>query len=127
METDNYVQMMTDSLVMKKDILEKIIDLNETQNSILLESEFNDKNFRENIDAKSELIDKIEKLDDGFNALFARVKQTLDGHKDEYKSEISVIKELIKSVTELAVRVQAQEARNKVLAEKKFAMLKKEV
>ena len=125
METDNYVQMMTDSLVMKKDILEKIIDLNETQNSILLESEFNDKNFRENIDAKSELIDKIEKLDDGFNALFARVKQTLDGHKDEYKSEISVIKELIKSVTELAVRVQAQEARNKVLAEKKFAMLKK--
>ena len=88
METDNYVQMMTDSLVMKKDILEKIIDLNETQNSILLESEFNDKNFRENIDAKSELIDKIEKLDDGFNALFARVKQTLDGHKDEYKSEI---------------------------------------
>ena len=127
METDNYVQMMTDSLVMKKDILEKIIDLNETQNSILLESEFNDKNFRENIDAKSELIDKIEKLDDGFNALFERVKQTLDGHKDEYKSEISVIKELIKSVTELAVRVQAQEARNKVLAEKKFAMLKKEV
>ena len=66
-------------------------------------------------------------MDDGFNALFARVKQTLDGHKDEYKSEISVIKELIKSVTELAVRVQAQEARNKVLAEKKFAMLKKEV
>ena len=45
METDNYVQMMTDSLVMKKDILEKIIDLNETQNSILLESEFNDKKF----------------------------------------------------------------------------------
>lgn len=57
----------------------------------------------------------------------ARVKETLDGHKDEYKSEITDIKELIKSVTELAVRVQAQEARNKVLAENRFAQMRKEV
>jgi hypothetical protein len=27
METENYVQMMTDSLIMKKDILEKVIVL----------------------------------------------------------------------------------------------------
>ena len=121
METENYVQMMTDSLIMKKDILEKVIVLSEAQNGILAAAEFDEKAFRENIDEKAELIDKIERLDDGFNSLFARVKETLDGHKDEYKSEITVIKELIKSVTELAVRVQAQEARNKVLAENRFA------
>ena len=104
METENYVQMMTDSLIMKKDILEKVIVLSEAQNGILAAAEFDEKAFRENIDEKAELIDKIERLDDGFNSLFARVKETLDGHKDEYKSEITVIKELIKSVTELAVR-----------------------
>ena len=118
METENYVQMMTDSLIMKKDILEKVIVLSEAQNGILAAAEF---------DEKAELIDKIERLDDGFNSLFARVKETLDGHKDEYKSEITVIKELIKNVTELAVRVQAQEARNKVLAENRFAQMRKEV
>ena len=118
METENYVQMMTDSLIMKKDILEKVIVLSEAQNGILAAAEF---------DEKAELIDKIERLDDGFNSLFARVKETLDGHKDEYKSEITDIKELIKSVTELAVRVQAQEARNKVLAENRFAQMRKEV
>ena len=103
METENYVQMMTDSLIMKKDILEKVIVLSEAQNGILAAAEFDENAFRENIDEKAELIDKIERLDDGFNSLFARVKETLDGHKDEYKSEITVIKELIKSVTELAV------------------------
>ena len=127
METENYVQMMTDSLIMKKDILEKVIVLSEAQNGILAAAEFDEKAFRENIDEKAELIDKIERLDDGFNSLFARVKETLDGPKDEYKSEITVIKELIKSVTELAVRVQAQEARNKVLAENRFAQMRKEV
>mgnify|MGYP001000551866 CR=1 FL=1 len=124
METENYVQMMTDSLIMKKDILEKVIVLSEAQNGILAAAEFDEKAFRENIDEKAELIDKIERLDDGFNSLFARVKETLDGHKDEYKSEITVIKELIKNVTELAVRVQA---RNKVLAENRFAQMRKEV
>ena len=111
----------------KKDILEKVIVLSEAQNGILAAAEFDEKAFRENIDEKAELIDKIERLDDGFNSLFARVKETLDGHKDEYKSEITDIKELIKSVTELAVRVQAQEARNKVLAENRFAQMRKEV
>ena len=123
METENYVQMMTDSLIMKKDILEKVIVLSEAQNGILAAAEFDEKAFRENIDEKAELIDKIERLDDGFNSLFARVKETLDGHKDE----LTDIKELIKSVTELAVRVQAQEARNKVLAENRFAQMRKEV
>ena len=84
-------------LIMKKDILEKVIVLSEAQNGILAAAEFDEKAFRENIDEKEELIDKIERLDDGFNSLFARVKETLDGHKDEYKSEITVIKELIKS------------------------------
>lgn len=127
METENYVQMMTDSLIMKKDILEKVIVLSEAQNGILAAAEFDENAFRENIDEKAELIDKIERLDDVFNSLFTRVKETLDGHKDEYKLEITVIKELIKSVTELAVRVQAQEARNKVLAENRFAQMRKEV
>ena len=88
METENYVQMMTDSLIMKKDILEKVIVLSEAQNGILAAAEFEEKAFRENIDEKAELI---------------------------------------KNVTELAVRVQAQEARNKVLAENRFAQMRKEV
>lgn len=77
METENYVQMMTDSLIMKKDILEKVIVLSEAQNGILAAAEFDEKAFRENIDEKAELIDKIERLDDGFNSLLQELRKLL--------------------------------------------------
>ena len=38
--TTNYLQIMIDSLKKKKDILDKIIVLNETQNKILSNTEF---------------------------------------------------------------------------------------
>ena len=53
METENYVQMMTDSLIMKKDILEKVIVLSEAQNGILAAAEFDEKAFRENIESRT--------------------------------------------------------------------------
>lgn len=77
METENYVQMMTDSLIMKKDILEKVIVLSEAQNGILAAAEFDENAFRENIDEKAELIDKIERLDDGFNSLLQELRKLL--------------------------------------------------
>lgn len=127
METDNYIQMMTDSLEMKKETLTKIVSLSEKQNAILAASEFDSEAFQKNIDEKAEQIDKLVRLDEGFNGLFSRVKAVLDGHKQEYSKEIAAIKELIKAVTELSVKVQAQEARNKALAESTFSRMKKEV
>lgn len=127
METDNYIQMMTDSLEMKKETLTRIASLSEEQSSILDAQEFDGDAFQRNIDDKAELIERLVKLDEGFNGLFSRVKAVLDGHKQEYSKEIARIKELIKAVTELSVKVQAQEARNKTLAQSTFSRMKKEV
>ena len=60
METENYVQMMTDSLIMKKDILEKVIVLSEAQNGILAAAEFDEIAFRETLDENADVIDKLE-------------------------------------------------------------------
>lgn len=127
MQTDNYIQMMTDSLEMKKQTLTRIIFLSEEQNAILSAQEFDGDAFQRNIDEKAELIDRLVTLDEGFNGLFSRVKAVLDGHKQEYGKEIAVIKELIKAVTELSVKVQAQEARNKTLAQSTFSRMKKDI
>lgn len=61
----------------EKDILEKVIVLSEAQNGILAAAEFDEKAFRENIDEKAELIDKIERLDDGFNSLLQELRKLL--------------------------------------------------
>lgn len=125
--TDNYVQIMTDSLIMKKSVLEKIVILNEEQKDIVSASEFNDASFRENVEKKSLLIDDINRLDAGFDDLFKRVREEIESDKESYRSQIETMKSLIRDVTELAVKVEADEARNKSLVEKRFNQLRKDV
>jgi len=123
---DNYLQMMTDSLIMKKSLLEKITILNEEQRK-MAESGFDEENFLKVVDKKSELIDNIVRLDDGFNSLFGRVKQMLEGNREKYSSQIAEIQGLIRNITELAVKVETQEKRNKGLIERQFMLLRKDV
>jgi hypothetical protein len=54
--TTNYLQIMIDSLKKKKDILDKIIVLNETQNKILSNTEFDHDVFENNMHEKGECI-----------------------------------------------------------------------
>ena len=124
---DNYVQIMTDSLVMKKSVLEKIVVLNEEQKKIVSSGDFDGNLFRENVNKKAQLVEEINRLDAGFDDLFRRVREVLDADKASYSNQIATMKTLIKDVTDLAVKVEADEARNKRLVEKKFAELRKGV
>lgn len=125
--TDNYVQIMTDSLVMKKSVLEKIVAFNEEQKKIVSSDDFDGNLFRENVNKKAQLVGEINRLDAGFDDLFRRVREVLDADKASYSNQIATMKTLIKDVTDLAVKVEADEARNKRLVEKKFAELRKGV
>ena len=125
--TDNYVQIMMDSLIMKKSVLEKIVALNEEQKEIVSSEEFDGNLFRDNVNKKAQLVEEINRLDAGFDDLFRRVREVLDENKVSYSSQITTMKALIKDVTELAVKVEADEARNKRLVEKKFTELRKGV
>lgn len=125
--TDNYVQIMTDSLIMKKSVLEKIVALNEEQKEIVTSDDFDGNLFRENVNKKAQLVEEINRLDAGFDDLFRRVREEIDADKTSYSSQIAAMKTLIKAVTELAVKVEADEARNKRLVEKKFAELRRGV
>lgn len=126
-QTDNYVQIMTDSLRMKRSVLEKIVSLNEEQKNIITSDVFDGDAFSGNVGKKAELVDEINKLDAGFDDLFKRVREVLDIDKESYVQEIAVMKSLIRSVTELCVKIEAEEARNKKLVEKKFAELRRNV
>ena len=73
--TDNYLQMMIESLVMKRDILQEISELNISQAQMASTdgAAFDEQAFYSSIERKGELIDKLLELDDGFDALFQRV------------------------------------------------------
>lgn len=127
METDNYIQMMIDSLRMKQRILEKIVALNEEQSRLVSSPSFDEDAFQANLEGKGELIENLVKLDEGFNSVFTRVKEKIEGHRAEYKEEIRAMQDLIKTVTALGVQVEAQESRNKVLVEDKFAAMRRDI
>lgn len=127
METKNYLQIMIDSLTIKKDILTQLAALNETQKEIFTGNNFTEQLFRKNVDEKDALIDRLVKMDQGFNNLYNRIKEQLESNRTMYAGEISRLKELIREVTELGAQVEAQEARNKVLVQSRFLSMKKDV
>ena len=102
MDTENYLQIMIDSLVQKEELLKQIVDYNEKQQAIIT-------------------------LDEGFNSVFNRVKDEVQHNKAKFKQPLQRLKELVSAVTDLGVRIQAQELRNKQLVEKRFAQMRKEL
>ena len=124
---DNYLNVLKDSLIKKESILATLIDKSEKQADIVKADQVNWDEFTKIVDEKGELIDEIMKLDDGFENLYARIKEGLEGKKELYKDIISEIKTLIKSVTEKSANLQAIEYRNKSIIESAFANTRKEI
>lgn len=124
---DNYLNVLKDSLIKKESILITLIDQSEKQADIVKAEQVNWDEFTKIIDEKGKLIDEIMKLDEGFENLYARIKEGLEGNKELYKDIISEIKTLIKSVTEKSANLQAIEYRNKSIIESAFANTRKEI
>lgn len=127
MDTQNYVDIMIDSLTKKEELLKQIVDYNEAQQTIVTAPEFKEEAFEKNVADKGEIVEKILRLDEGFNSVFNRIKEELQTNKGKYAKDIEHLKELVASVTDLGVRIQAQELRNKQLVEKRFAQMRKEL
>ncbi len=124
---ENYLQVLEESLNKKVDVLKKIGQMNEEQERLFKEDVFSEKAFDEIIDRKGMFIDDLNKLDEGFENLYEHIRlQLLDG-KEKYATQIAALQKLITKVTEMGASVQAQEARNKELADNYFLNRKKEL
>ena len=99
METENYLQMMIDSMQKKKVILKQIIVFNEEQEALLKEEDFNGAAFQKNMENKSDCIDELDTLDEGFQMIYDRIKADVNEYKVRYKEDIKFLQQLIKEVT----------------------------
>ena len=77
METENYLQIMINSLKKKKNVLQQIVAYNNEQESIVMASEFDGDKFQKNMEDKSDCIDELNMLDDGFQSVYYRFKSEL--------------------------------------------------
>lgn len=112
---ENYLEILEDSLRQKVTVLDEILALDEEQEKLLKQEKFPLESFDELVDKKDALAEKLTKLDDGFETLYARVKSQLQDHKETYRDRIAAMQKLIAQITEKTVSIQAKEERNKKL------------
>ncbi len=126
MQEREYIQMLIQSLEKKIQALEKIHTYNIEQTQVLQQDEVDFDAWEAIVEKKSEEIDQINFYDQGFENVYERVKSALETNREEYKEQIKELQKLITRITELSVNVQAQEERNKQLAQTCFTRYKKQ-
>lgn len=126
MEKRQYISMLVQSLQKKNRILDEIMEINRRQRDILDNPNADPDDFDKTVEEKSERIEELDCLDDGFQEVFHEVKDELERHKASYAVEITQMQQLIKELTDKSASIQVQESRNKKLMEQRFASVKKQ-
>ncbi|ROR31546.1 FlgN protein [Mobilisporobacter senegalensis] len=122
-----YINILINTLAKKSAVLDDLIDITLLQESYLKEAPQNMDSFEETLDNKSELINNLDQLDDGFEAVYERVKEELKSKKDLFQNEVLKLQELIRQVTNKGVKLQALEQQNKLKMEAYFLTKKQEI
>ena len=118
---ENQLTILSESLDQKIQVLKEIQLYNEKQEQSFLSETIKLEDFDEAIEEKGRLIEKLNKLDEGFETVYNKLAEELKGNREKYKAQIAELQDKIRQVTELGTSVQAQEKRNKALVEKFFA------
>ncbi len=127
MENMDYVVMLRESLEKKADVLNVLLIRNKEQAAILQDPNTTPDDLERNMNMKSELIDRIIMLDEGFEQLFNRVKDIIEEDRETYADEIRLMQDLIRRISDLTADVEATEYKNKEYAKTRFANIKKDV
>ena len=127
MANKEYIKMLEESLVKKIDLLKQLQGLNLEQKEILENYDSAPEELDENVDKKSFVIERLDKMDDGFQSLYDKVKEDLTSNKEAYATEIKNMQASITQIMDLSSDIQAAEAQNKELAKTRFSYVRKQI
>ncbi len=126
-EKETYVDILITSLKKKISILERLEKVVMDQERILRNSQTSLEDLDENDKEKGKLLGELEDADEGFEKVYNRVKEEFAVNKYKYETEIKEMQGMIKQITDLTVKLQAQEVRNKQWMDLFFRNKKEEV
>lgn len=113
-------QILVESLEKKSRVLDEIIKENETQELLFKQEELDMEALDTSSDRMGALADKLDLLDEGFEAVYDRIRQELIDNKAAYREEIRRMQALIAEITEKVVGINAARMRNRLQAENHF-------
>lgn len=124
---EQYLKILKESLLKKIDVLDEILRISERQSQILKEEDNVLELFDQCVDDKDICIKKLQKLDQGFETVYAEVSGILKNQKEDYRDFIHEMQELITEITEKSVQIQALEERNRKDVESLFKRERKQI
>ena len=122
---ESYLDILDTSLQKKSELLDRILQICKQQLQLLDGSDMTLAAYDAYVDQKSECIDALAKLDEGFELLYQNIAEELSGNRAKYADKIKHLQQLVQEVTDKSVSVQALEARNKSKVEEYFKKEKK--
>lgn len=125
--SQNSAQILRQSLEKKNTILDAIIEQNSIQEDILKEDNLDMEAFDASIDRIDALVSQLEKLDEGFETLYDRVRVELMNNRQEYRNEIAKMQLQIQQITDKIVTINAGKMRNQMRAENHFKQKSREI
>lgn len=108
-----YVTALEESLEKKIRVLDEIYRISQLQAEALAMQPVDFESFDRYVDDKDICIDKLNKLDEGFEIIYDRVAQELKENRPAYAQQITHMQELIAQITDKSMTIQALEERNK--------------
>lgn len=124
---DTYIDVLLTSLKKKKHVLEKLDRVVTKQEQTLKLPKSNMEDLDELQEQKADLIAEIEQLEEGFEKVYTRAGEELSKERQKYRSQIEQMQGYIKEITDLTVKIQAQEERNRQYMEMFFKNKKREI
>lgn len=118
---ENQLTILAESLDQKIIVLEEIQTYNMRQEQAFTSGTVKLDDFDAAVEEKGKLIERLAKLDEGFEILYAGLSKQLQDNREKYATEIRGLQQQIARITEMSVAIQAQEKRNKQLVEQFFS------
>lgn len=125
--TENYLQIMTESLEKKLEVLDKVYELNKRQLAASTKRPFDTEEYDGIMDEKGGLIDELNRLDEGFTSTYELVREEVQHNPDKYREKVQVMQELVREAVARGVSIEAQEQRNKASMEAALTAKRQEI
>lgn len=122
-----YIQLLIDSLRKKHMVLNELMQITTRQQDIIESESFDEDEFMKTITLKEEQINSLSDLDKGFELVYDRIREEIKENSNMYIAEITSLKELVTKVTDLSIKLQALEKRNKTNLEELLSKKRKSI
>ena len=124
---ENYLKILEESLQKKAAILDRLIEADEALMKNLSSGTPELESFDGYLEEKEEMTQELDRLDDGFEAVYERVQEQLGSEKEKYAQEITRMQKLIREVTGKTTLAQSAEARARKMVDEYFIKRRKQI